>query len=158
MTPTESDAPDVVRVAPVDDRSWRDVCALTVLPEQRAFVAEPAYYLALCCYGTVGWAPLAVFADDVVVGFLMWAVDPDDGAAWLGGILVDAAHQRRGIGGAAVCAAIELLAREHGHRRFALSYQPANRGAAALYRRLGFVEGDEWEGDEVVARLTLPED
>jgi len=144
-----------VRVAPVSADTWRAVCALEVRPAQADFVAAPAYYLALCCYGTAGWRPLAVLADDVVVGFLMWAVDPEDGATWLGGILIDAPRQRRGLGAAAVRAALSFLHHEHGARSFALSYQPANEGAAALYRRLGFIEGDEWDDDEVVARLTV---
>jgi diamine N-acetyltransferase len=144
-----------VRVVPVNADTWRAVCALEVRPEQGDYVATPAYYLALCSYGTAGWRPLAVLAEDVVVGFLMWAVDPADGAAWLGGILIDAPRQRRGLGAAAVRTALSYLHEEHGARSFALSYQPSNTGAAALYRRLGFVEGDEWEDDEVVARLTI---
>ena len=31
-----------------------------------------------------------------VVGFLMWGIDDADGSCWLGGLLVDAAHQGRG--------------------------------------------------------------
>jgi hypothetical protein len=41
-----------------------------------------------------------------VVSFLMWAIDPHDGAAWLGGIVVDATHQGKGYGRAAVSAAL----------------------------------------------------
>ena len=85
----------------------------------------------------------------------MWAVDPDDGACWLGGILIDLAWQRRGIGRHAVGVALELLADRHGHRRFALSYHPDNDAARRTYAGLGFVETGEREDDEVVARLEL---
>jgi predicted GNAT family acetyltransferase len=46
-----------------------------------------------------------------------------------------------------------MLAEEHGHRHFALSYNPDN-AAKHLYHELGFTETNEWEGDEVVARLS----
>lgn len=140
-------------IAPVDGSNWREVADLEVAPEQRAFVMDPARYLALCCYGTAGWSPLAIRVGGRVVGFLMWAVDPDDGACWLGGILIDHAWQRRGIGRRAVRLALELLAERHGRRRFALSYRPENDVARRIYAGLGFVETGEREDDEVVARF-----
>ena len=141
-----------VRLVPIDASNWRDVADLEVAPEQRVFVAEPSRYLALCAYGGL-WTPLAIRAGDAVVGMLMWAVDPDDGAVWLGGILVDRRWQRRGIGRRAVRAAIELLSRQEEARAFALSYEPENEVARRTYAGLGFVETGEREGDEVVARL-----
>lgn len=54
-------------------------------------------------------------------------------------------------------AAVEMLRDEHGHRDFALSYQPTNLVAKHLYSELGFVETNEWEDDEIVARLSLKE-
>lgn len=138
----------------MDARSWREVARLTVTPEQEAFVAAPAYYLALCAYGGV-WRPLAVHADEGVVGFLMWAVDEAEDSCWLGGILVDAAHQGRGVGRAAVVEALTLLRTQTGRRRFALSYEPGNLVAKGLYASLGFVETGEEDDGEVVARLLL---
>ena len=44
---------------------------------------------------------------------------------------------------------------EHSFHHFALSYRLANTVARQLYRRLGFTETTEWEGDEIVARLDL---
>jgi diamine N-acetyltransferase len=89
-----------------------------------------------------------------VIGFLMWAVDPPDDSCWLGGILIHHRYQRRGYGRQAIQASIRMLADEHGFRHSALSYAPDN-AAKHLYDKLGFIETDEWEGDEVVARLSL---
>ena len=50
---------------------------------------------------------------------------------------------------------MDQLTAEHGHRRFALSYDPENP-AKRLYEELGFRETGEIEGDEVVARRSLP--
>ena len=137
----------------VDHDNWRAVASLKVAESQREFVAEPAYYLALCCYGRQ-WQPLAVFLGDTVIGFLMWAVDPEDGSCWLGGILIDQSHQRKGYGRQAIQAAIAMLSKEHGYRQFALSYSPENH-AKHLYHALGFVETDQWEEDEIIARLSM---
>jgi len=138
---------------PVNRDNWREVAMLTVTESQREFVAEPSYYLALCCYGEL-WQPLAIYSDEQVIGFLMWAVDNDDGSCWLGGILIDQNHQRRGYGRRAIQTAIAMLSDKHGYKNFALSYSPDN-AAKHLYHKLGFTETDEWEGDEIVARLSL---
>jgi len=143
-----------ISLRPVDRENWRGVAELKVTEAQREFVAEPCYYLALCNYGDL-WQPLAIHLGEQVIGFLMWAVDEADGSCWLGGILIDQSMQGRGYGRRAVQAAIRMLKEEHGFHEFALSYQPANPGAKHLYSKLGFVEGNEWEGDEVVARLSL---
>jgi len=138
----------------VSSENWRDVAALEVTEAQQAFVAEPSYYLALCCYGDT-WHPLAVSTDAGVIGFVMWAVDPADGSCWLGGILIDRAYQRQGYGREAVRAAVTMLSEAQGYQDFALSYSPSNTAAKRLYEALGFVETGEWEGDEVVARLSV---
>jgi diamine N-acetyltransferase len=143
-----------VSLRPVDHDSWRDVANLKVFEAQREFVADPSYYLALCCYGD-DWHPLAICLDEQVIGFMMWAIDPADGSCWLGGILIDRGMQRRGYGRRAVQAAIAMLAETRRCKDFALSYQLTNLVAKHLYVELGFIETDEWEDDEIVARLSL---
>ena len=145
-----------VSLRPVNQDNWREIANLKVTDVQREFVAEPSYYLALCCYGK-DWQPLAVTLNEQVIGFMMWSTDPADGSCWLGGILVDQGMQKRGYGKQAVHAAITMLNEKFGYRYFALSYQPANLTAKNLYSKLGFIEMNEWEGDEIVARLLLTE-
>ena len=143
-----------ISLRPVSHDNWRKVANLKVSLAQREFVAEPSYYLALCCYGN-DWRPLAIYLDEQVIGFMMWTTDPADGSCWLGGILVDQSVQKRGYGKLAVQTAITLLHQKYGYEHFALSYQPANLTAKHLYSKLGFIETDEWEDDEIVARLSL---
>lgn len=153
MTPPHS-AAAALTLQPVDTDNWRAVADLHVHEAQQAFVADPCRYLALCAYGGQ-WQPLAITLADRVIGFLMWAADPADGACWLGGILLDRTVQGQGYGRRAVQLALTQLAAAHGFTHFALSYQPANTIARRLYRSLGFVETDDWEDDERIARLSL---
>lgn len=146
--------PDI-SVKPVDSDNWRDVAALTVNDDQKAFMAEPSYYLALCCYGT--WNPLAIYLRDKVIGFMMWGID-DDTSCWLGGILIDREYQGKGYGRQAVQAAMTKLAEQNGSTEFALSYQPTNEAARHLYGSMGFSETGETEDNELVARLRIKDD
>jgi len=144
-----------VTLHPVDQSNWRAVANLNVFEAQHQFVSEPCSYLALCAYGQ-DWQPLAICLGDRVIGFMMWSTDEADGSCWLGGIQIDRSMQRRGYGRQAIQAAITMLNGKYGYKGFALSYQPANLIAKRLYSQLGFIETDEWEDDEIVARLSLP--
>ena len=138
----------------VSSENWRDVASLQVTEVQRLFVAEPSCYLARCCCGK-DWHPLAIYTDARVIGFMIWALDPADGSCWLGGALIDQACQGQGYGREAVRAAIRVLSEAEGYQDFALSYSPSNTRAKHLYETLGFVETDDWEGNEIVARLSV---
>ena len=132
----------------------RDAClALEVTEEQRRFVSRVSDYLALCERPGSPWKPFAVLREGEVVGFVMHGVDPADDSAWIGGLVVDRAHQRCGIGRAVV----DLLvgrASDRG-RPSALSYDAANTAAKALYDHAGFLETGEIEDGEIVARRPL---
>ena len=152
---TRLDGQDVW-LEPVTEESWRNCAALSVRPDQADYVATVTYYLCLCAYGTT-WQPMAIRRGDRVVGFCMWGVD-DDASRWIGGLVVDAAVQRTGVGRAALVALIERLEADPACTGVALSYPPANVVARRLYASLGFVETGETEDDgaEVVARRASP--
>jgi diamine N-acetyltransferase len=142
-----------IELAEVTAANWRDVAAIAAHPDQQRFVAPTTHYLCLCHYGGQ-WKPLAVAAGGRVVGFVMWAEDTDR-SRWIGGLVVDASAQRRGIGRMVVQALLDRFAAEPDCRQAALAYHPDNLAARSLYASLGFVEGDEWEDDETVARRQL---
>jgi diamine N-acetyltransferase len=117
-------------------------------------VPPVTYDLALCHYGCV-WHPLAVYEGDQVVGFVVSAIDPTDNSGWIGGLIIDAQHQSRGLGRATVEALIRHFRDVHGCTSAALSYGPANVRARTLYASLGFEVTGEFEDDEPVARRAL---
>lgn len=140
-------------VRAVDTDNWEACCEVRPAPEQERFVAPVAYYLCLCHYGQT-WQPLAVYAGPDVVGFVMSAVDPSDGSHWIGGLTIDASQQRQGIGRATVASLLARF-RSAGATEAALSYDPGNAAARALYASVGFHETGEHVDGEVVARLSL---
>lgn len=143
-----------VTLEPVTDDNWRAVADIAPRDDQRAFVAAlAARYLLLSMRGG-DWTSLAIAADGVVVGHVMWA--HDEGSHWIGGMVIDAAHQGRGLGAAALAAAVGYLRAEQGATEIRLSYHPANTAAARLYEAAGFRATGETEDDEIVAALVSP--
>jgi diamine N-acetyltransferase len=145
---------DTVVLEEVSADNWRRCTGLEVEESQKAFVAPVAYYLTLCAYGDSPWRPLAVRAAEEIVGFVMWGVDPADESYWIGGLVIDRRHQRRGYGRAVVEELLDRAA-SAGHVEAALSYDPRNTAARQLYASLGFTETGEIEDGESVARKRL---
>ncbi|MFG1778365.1 GNAT family N-acetyltransferase [Micromonospora sp. NPDC049051] len=145
-----------VTLRPVDDDNWRAVADVAPRDDQRAWVAAlAARYLLLTTRSDV-WTSLAVYADETVAGHVMWGVD-DDGSRWIGGMVIDAAEQDRGVGRAAVRTLAGWLGgQDGGGHPVRLSYHPDNVQAARLYTSLGFVPTGAMEDDELVAELLAP--
>jgi diamine N-acetyltransferase len=146
-----------VSLVDVDALNWQACAALRVEDGQRRWVADVTYYLCLCAYGDT-WHPLAIEVENEVLGFLMWGIDDDD-SRWIGGLVVDAAHQGRGVGTAAVIEATRVLIAQPGCAGIALSCNPLNEAARSFYAGLGFLETGETaeDGAELVSRLGLSE-
>jgi diamine N-acetyltransferase len=142
-----------VSLAAITDDNWRAVADVAPTDEQRRFVAAlGARYLLLSMRGG-RWNSLAVLAGDTVAGHVMWAYDDESGAHWVGGMLVDAAEQGRGIGRAAMLAVVDHLSLL-GAREIRLAYHPENTAAAKLYESIGFRDTGEREDGDIVAALT----
>jgi diamine N-acetyltransferase len=151
VEPPGSTAP-LVELRDVDAANWRDVAEVAPAPEQGRWVAPVTRYLCLCVYDGL-WQPLAMLVDGRVVGFAMWAFDTDEGTHWIGGLVVDASHQGRGIGRGAMLALLAMFEGIEGYREAALSVDADNVLARGLYHRLGFVEtGEEVDGEAVMRR------
>lgn len=141
-----------VTLRPVDDDNWRAVADVAPLDSQRTYVpALAARYLLLSMRDNV-WKSLAVYADDLVVGHVMWGVD-DDGSHWIGGMLIDGTEQGKGLGRAAIRTIIDWLAVQEDCSAIRLTYHPDNAAARRLYESVGFVPTGDVDDGEVVAEL-----
>ena len=146
--------PPVVRLAPVTSANRPLLLALVLPAEQQDFVASNAESLDEADQNPA-CVPFAVTADGAVVGFAMYALDPDDGNYWVYRLMVDQRHQRRGIGRAALAQLITLMSALPNCPRIILGVDPANFAARALYESLGFkATGETTEGEDVM-QLTL---
>ncbi|MDG4837351.1 GNAT family N-acetyltransferase [Micromonospora sp. WMMD967] len=141
-----------ITLRPVDDDNWRAVADVAPHNDQRRFVAAlGARYLLLSTRSEV-WNSLAVYADETVVGHVMWGVD-DDGSHWIGGMLINAAEQNRGVGRATVRTLADWLSTREGNPPVRLSYHPDNTQAATLYTSLGFHPTGQVDDEELITEL-----
>jgi diamine N-acetyltransferase len=69
--------------------------------------------------------------------------------------MIDAQHQGKGYGTAALPVLIDLMVERHGCGEIFPGYEPSNDVAERLYARMEFVPTGEMVGSEIVARLGL---
>jgi diamine N-acetyltransferase len=155
-----------VALRTIDWDNLHAVLALDVDPAQQQFVASNVVSLAEAHFNPGAWFR-AVYADDVLVGFVMLfdptspgaiasdPVEPTDMVLWR--LMIDWRYQRQGLG----CRTLDAV-REHvvglaRFRRLLTSYIPGPGGPKGFYLSHGFSEtGRLWDnGTEVEVGLLL---
>lgn len=143
-----------VTLREVDDDNWRAVADIVPRDDQREFVAPSAARYLLLSLREGVWRSLAVYADEEVVGHIMWGWDDDDQCYWIGGMVIDAARQGGGLGRSSVLSLVQWLIERPDCQAVRLSVHESNDVARGLYASVGFQELELDEDGEIVAELT----
>ena len=144
-----------VSLRPVDDDNVQAVIDLSVADDQSDFVAPNVKSLAQAFATTKVWVR-AVYAEDVPVGFVMLSDDDEKPRYYLWRFMIDAKHQRQGIGREAMGLVHEYVRSRPGGDRIYLSYVPEDGGPEEFYKSLGYEDtGIEHDGElEAVLHFT----
>ena len=147
----------MVRFVAIDRHNYLSVLDLSVAEEQRRFVASNMYSLAQA-FVQPECVPLALYAENKPVGFVMYALDEDDHEYWIYRLMIDKRYQRLGYGREAMRMLIERIRADENHRVIYISFEPENIAAQTLYESLGFVPDGRIEYGEVVYKLEKPDE
>lgn len=146
---------------PIDETNRDAVIALSVRKDQ-PFVAPNDYSLKQAEETNAenpGVArPFAIYAEDRLVGFCMFAFAPEaedeDDRYWLWRFMIDKSEQGKGYGQAALDEIIRYF-REHGADVLYLSTEPENECGVHVYHKAGFQETGEIDDGEATFILKL---
>ena len=136
------------------------VTKLAVHPDQRNFVATNAISLSQALFSDEAWYR-SVHADDELVGFVMLsdeslkAEPPAEPTIGLWRLMIDARHQRRGIGREVIRLVLEYARSRPAIASFYTSYVPEPGGPGPFYLGLGFEPNGEVDEGEVVVVYPL---
>lgn len=142
----------MVELKEIGLENFDEVISLQVREDQRELVASNVESIAQA-FVQPGCIPLAVYADDVPVGFLMYCIDPDDGEWWLYRFMIDARHQGKGYGRLALSQVLERARADKTRHRMFLGVEPSGVASQALYQTLGFRFDGRVYGKEHIMRL-----
>jgi diamine N-acetyltransferase len=144
-----------ITLRPITRDNLSECLKLSLTEEQKNFVAPNVRSIAEA-YVEPSLVPLAVYADDTLVGFVMYGRDPQTGFDWVIRLMIDVPHQGKGYGRAAMHEVLTRIKQQPECKEIRISYTPENRAAEQLYRSIGFEPTGQIEDGEVVARLAVP--
>ncbi len=132
----------------------RAICLLKVAPEQEQFVAPNALSIAQAHFEPAAWFR-AIHAGETPVGFVMLRDRPGEDFVYLWRFMIDAAHQRRGHGDAALRLIIARARARPGTRALTLNYIPGEGSPWPFYQRFGFAPTGAVHDGEIECALAL---
>jgi len=147
-----------ISLKPVDDSNRAAILALSVREDQ-PFVAPNDVSLRQAAETNEkhpGVArPFGIYADGKLVGFCMFALNPEDedDRYWLWRFMIDKSEQGKGCGQAALAEIIRYF-KENGADRLFLSTEPENERGLHVYHKAGFRDtGIVSDGEAVLMRM-----
>ncbi|WP_394777622.1 GNAT family N-acetyltransferase [Undibacterium sp.] len=144
-----------VSLKEIDRDNFDQVTDLQLPEHQQQFLASNSYSLAQSKFYPTNH-PRAIYADEVLVGFLMYDKQeeegrPDDYAIFR--FMVDHRHQGKGIGRLAMQAMLDEIRRNDKVDCISICYKPGNAVAQVFYASFGFVETGLDEAEEMNAEI-----
>lgn len=99
--------------------------------------------------------PFAIYADNVMVGFVSMSIV--DNNPQIINFMIDSRFQKRGYGTVAARLCIEYLCKEFNARRISLPVNLENKTALKFWGSLGFEQSDNIENGYLYMRLYIAE-
>ena len=131
----------------------RQVLRLEVAPEQEKFVASNAISIAQAHFHPGEAWFRAIYDGDEPVGFVMLEDKPAERRYTLWRFMIDARHQRRGLGQRALELVFDHVRTRPGATEIYTSCVDAPGGPGPFYERMGFAyTGELDEGERVMRR------
>jgi diamine N-acetyltransferase len=142
-----------VRLVEITEKNFRECVRLSVREDQR-FVASNVFSIAQSKVEP-RWITRAVYADERMVGFVMYHFDMEGKELYLCRFMIDQRYQHKGYGKATLDELKRLAMEKEGIERMRLSTNPENSGGIRIYEKFGFKDTGELDGDEEVFVLEL---
>jgi diamine N-acetyltransferase len=143
-----------VSLREITPKNFKECLELKVADDQILFVAPNVKSIAISKVFPA-CLPFAVYADEQMVGFIMYGFDAKDGRFYLERLMIDEKFQGKGYGRAATLEVIERLKENADCKEIYLSFYPENTNAERLYKSIGFVRTGEISQGEIVMRYTI---
>ena len=133
------------------DNFW-DVIELSVAADQMDFVTSNAVSIAQSKVQPE-CIPLAVYDDDILVGFVMYCIDADDSEYWIYRMMIGSIYQSKGYGTSALQKLLEIIKQDKARSKVFLGVHRESTFAVKMYESFGFRFDGQVFGREHIMRL-----
>lgn len=145
----------MVELREITEDNFNKCIKLSVADNQRNHEASNVYSLAQAWVYRNTAFPFAIYADDILVGFIMLGYYEVKKQYNLWRFMIDEKYQGKGYGKQALLIAIYYLVNKINIKEVYTSVVAENTYARKLYNKVGFVETGELSDDEIVMKLII---
>ncbi len=147
----------MTELKPITEDNFLDAFDLKLAPGQEEFVSHPIRSLAQAYVYRNQCTPFGVYAEGRMVGYVMVIFDYDIPEYDIWHMMIDESKQGRGYGSAALDRVLEYIGEKPfgPSDRVTLTCNTDNQQALNMYKRKGFKETGETDGDEVELSMSL---
>lgn len=141
----------------IDESNFLDAFALKLGEGQEAFVSHPIRSLAQAYVYYSQCTPFGIYHGEDMVGYVMVIYDYDLEEYNIWHMMIDEKYQGKGYGRAAMEQCLTYIAQKPfgASNRVVLTCNRENPNAIGLYKKLGFSETGNEDGEEVELSLLL---
>ena len=143
----------LIRFRDINEANFSDIINLK-LPKG-AFCAQNIYSLAEAWLYHDHTLPYALYNDDNLVGFIMFDVDEKKRELGIWRLMFAEEHQNKGFGYETLIKIIKACLNSKKYDYIYLYCSPINKPAFHLYKKVGFYETGEIDGEEYVLKYDL---
>ena len=136
----------------ITKENFWDCIELSVAKEQVDFVTSNAVSIAQSKVQQE-CIPLAVYANEIMVGFVMYCIDEDDGEYWIYRMMIDEKYQSKGYGKKTLEKLLEIIKQDNSRNKIFLGVHRDSVYAVKLYKSFGFDFNGQIFGSEHIMRL-----
>ena len=128
----------MIKLEEITADNLEDVLKLKVSKNQENFVSTTAYSLAQAYVYRENAYPFAIYADDTLVGFIMFGFYELRNQYTLWKFLIDEKYQNKGYGKMALALGIEYMKKQYDIKEMYTGVAIDNNVAEHLYQSIGF--------------------
>lgn len=139
----------MVTLEKITEDNYRDCLDLKVAENQTSFVASNILSLAKAYVFYEIVSPLAIYNDDIMVGFMLLRFNKEYSNYFIWQLMIDERYQSKGYGKQAMNLAIEWMKKDNRCHEIVTTYKVGNEHAKKLYTQLGFQQMGEEEAGEI---------
>ena len=144
----------MVTLKTINEDNYEGCLNLKVSVDNADFVDPVAWSLAEAWVFYDDSRPFAIYADDVMVGYVLMYIGEENHQ--IINFMIDSRFQKRGYGTAAAKLCIEYLRKDCNASKISLPVEPENITAQRLWSSVGFKMTDDMEDGYLFMRLYTP--
>ncbi|WP_058300485.1 GNAT family N-acetyltransferase [Gorillibacterium timonense] len=145
----------MVRLEKITRDNYRECLDLKVKEDQHNFVSPNVLSLAKAYVYYDKVMPFAIYADHLMVGFIMLRFNEEYNHYFIWQFMIDERYQSKGYGSKALGLAIEWVKKESDCSEIVTTYIVGNENVRELYLKHGFQQMGEMADDEIDMVLSI---